>query len=437
MTEWFNAGRISPVPSGTWNDTTEYKRLDIVTDPNMQRSYIAKKDVPAGTPLTDGDCWQLLVETFHAVSLKTAADRLASPFSETGDIVTCHPVEDYPLGVVTHIEPVQEGSGDPSPDNIRPITGHAGDVLMRCGKNLLNPDNYDSMEGSVLPGNCVGKTLYFSVYSESGTSQFNGCVNFADGTRKNFVIMNVDAANGTWYTYSYTIPQAAISCGVYNVTASTKRTGIKAMISFEDTEYEPYNAETYTADFGQTVYGGTLDWNTGVLTVDRGYRAFDGSENWAGAGSAFTNCLAFNVTVSDCVFNNNMWTEKASSHMKTMTANEYSADNNINGVGGYGRVVTIKLSRTLLGNAAGTNAEHVDDFKTYLAAQHATGTPVQICYKLETPITIQLTPQDILALGGVNTLYAEAGDITVSGRISPIWMNEQLKSAIIALGGNI
>ena len=141
MSEWFNAGRISPVPSGTWNDTAAYTRLDIVTDTNMQRSYIAKKDVPAGTPLTDANYWQLLVETFHAVSLKTAADRLASPFSETSSAVACHPVEDYPLDVVTHIEPVQEGSGEPSPDNIRPITGHTGDVLTRCEDHLMTPAN--------------------------------------------------------------------------------------------------------------------------------------------------------------------------------------------------------------------------------------------------------------------------------------------------------
>ena len=554
MSEWFNAGRISPVPSGTWNDTTEYKRLDIVTDPNMQRSYIAKKDAPAGTLLTDTDYWQMLVDAFHAVSLKTAADRLASPFSETSSAVACHPVEDYPLDVVTHIEPVQEGSGDPYPggggknlfnpdlltdnssthngddkklvitqtahmgtvtfvlegephtdytvsfavttkeadynfcwlflteeetktyqststtgkitftrtsgasgkmqlslrptmasgvtgsatvseimiergstasayapySNIRPITGHVGDVLTRGGKNLLNPDNYDSMEGLALPGNCVGKILYFSVYSESGTSQFNGCVNFADGTRKNFAIISANASNGTWYTYSYTIPQSAISCGVYNVTASTKRTGIKAMISFEDTEYEPYHAETFTTDFGQTVYGGTLNWNTGVLTVDRATATLTGEESWTDSGKAY-----YGMPLASVVQGANM------AHMCShFTPVGFSAGDT---QAAYGTNITYKTVRAYVKNLHAT----LDDWKAYLTAQNTAGTPVQIVYKLNTPITIQLTPQEILALGGVNTLYAEAGDVTVSGRISPIWMNEQLKSAIIALGGNV
>lgn len=57
----------------------------------------------------------------------------------------------------------------------------------------------------------------------------------------------------------------------------------------------------------------------------------------------------------------------------------------------------------------------VDDYKAYLAAQYAAGTPVQIAYKLATPTTIQLTPQEIKQLQGVNTLYGD-GSISMVGR---------------------
>ena len=40
-----------------------------------------------------------------------------------------------------YFEPIQEGSGDPSPDNVRPITGWNGVTVRRCGKNLLNLDS--------------------------------------------------------------------------------------------------------------------------------------------------------------------------------------------------------------------------------------------------------------------------------------------------------
>lgn len=49
----------------------------------------------------------------------------------------CYPVAGYPLGVKASWEPVQEGSGNPSPENIRPIKGRDSVKVERCGKNLL------------------------------------------------------------------------------------------------------------------------------------------------------------------------------------------------------------------------------------------------------------------------------------------------------------
>ena len=45
--------------------------------------------------------------------------------------------------------------------------------------------------------------------------------------------------------------------------------------------------------------------------------------------------------------------------------------------------------------------------------------------------------QQITALQGVNTLYADAGDITVSGKADPTATINRLTNAIIALGGNV
>ena len=42
-------------------------------------------------------------------------DKLCPAFSEKGAEVTCKPLQGYPLGVISHIQAVQEGSGDPRP----------------------------------------------------------------------------------------------------------------------------------------------------------------------------------------------------------------------------------------------------------------------------------------------------------------------------------
>lgn len=68
-----------------------------------------------------------------AWSSKHIVDMLCPPLEETGNPVVFYPVADYPLGVTASWEPVQEGSGDPSPDNIRPIKGRDSVKVERCG----------------------------------------------------------------------------------------------------------------------------------------------------------------------------------------------------------------------------------------------------------------------------------------------------------------
>lgn len=56
-------------------------------------------------------------------SSKQIIDAICPPLEETGNPVQCYPVAGYPLGVKASWSPRQEGSGDPSPENVRPITG--------------------------------------------------------------------------------------------------------------------------------------------------------------------------------------------------------------------------------------------------------------------------------------------------------------------------
>ena len=56
-------------------------------------------------------------------SSKQIIDTLCPPLEVSGNPVQCYPVAGYPLGVTVSWEPRQEGTGDPSPENVRPITG--------------------------------------------------------------------------------------------------------------------------------------------------------------------------------------------------------------------------------------------------------------------------------------------------------------------------
>lgn len=73
----------------------------------------------------------------------------------------------------------------------------------------------------------------------------------------------------------------------------------------------------------------------------------------------------------------------------------------------------------------------VDALESYLAAQYAAGTPVQICYKLAEPVPFTATgAQAIPALAGVNTVLTDADSATVTGRADPIKRITDLEDAV-------
>jgi hypothetical protein len=54
------------------------------------------------------------------------------------------------------------------------------------------------------------------------------------------------------------------------------------------------------------------------------------------------------------------------------------------------------------------------EFKDIITAQENAGTPIQICYELATPITVQLTPTEITMLENNNTIWADSGRVQLT-----------------------
>jgi hypothetical protein len=51
--------RIVPKLCGAWNDHMKYEMLSVVLDENTGDSYVARKEVPAGTGLNQTEYWAL------------------------------------------------------------------------------------------------------------------------------------------------------------------------------------------------------------------------------------------------------------------------------------------------------------------------------------------------------------------------------------------
>ena len=57
MAEYTKIGRIRPDYADTWDASRSYTALEMVKSADSYHAYIAKQDVPAGTPLTNADYW--------------------------------------------------------------------------------------------------------------------------------------------------------------------------------------------------------------------------------------------------------------------------------------------------------------------------------------------------------------------------------------------
>lgn len=75
----------------------------------------------------------------------------------------------------------------------------------------------------------------------------------------------------------------------------------------------------------------------------------------------------------------------------------------------------------------------ISAWKSYLADRYAAGMPVQVAYKLATPVPFQaMGGGTIRALNGTNTILTDADTLTVTGRADPIHIIQQLQAASAA-----
>lgn len=374
-----------------------------------------KGDLAAITPddnAVDGKPW----------TSEKIVEALCPPFETTGSIVQCHPVEHYPLGVVSRIDATQSGTGDASPDNIRPIVGWDSVSVTRCGKNLFSVGSaniFINNSGQETP--IVGSVTTHKIPCKAGDKFILTCKNtFAPAPGNIGVVAFYDASDALLQRISNTHTNNITSTApenAYYVLAScyapTEADEIVFELGSTATPYEPYTGDTYTAELPETIYGGELDWNTGVLTVDRRITIADGTVN------------KFTPDHMGTFWNMPFKSAPGTIDVMGVQNSHFKKDKfGLNGNNDF--LFTMPEYMNGLFDTA-------DNLNAYLVEQNASGTPVIFVYKLKTPYTVQLTPQQIAALSGVNTLYTDSGDISVSGRTDMIWLTQSLIDRIAAL----
>ena len=182
--------------------------------------------------------------------------------------------------------PKQSGTGDPSPQNIRPILPWDGLKVFGGGKNLLECEigatkSNNGVDYVVLPNhgiNCKGETVTYSSYGidskkiqlKAGTYAFS--VSGATNVKTVFV------KNGAyWFEISgsgssaKTITADSEVYCYFMVTSGNEvdeTVFVQLEVGSTASSYEEYKPITETdISFPSPVYGGTLDVVSGVLTV--------------------------------------------------------------------------------------------------------------------------------------------------------------------------
>lgn len=256
------------------------------------------------------------ITTTSLWSSKNIVDMLCPPLEESGNPVVCYPVAGYPLGMKAKWEPVQEGSGTPSPENIRPIKGRDSVTITRQEDNQV---------------------------------------------------------------ITLTLPE--------------------------------------------TVYGGEVDAVTSEGQETWKTLTLDGTGKWEAQPTATPGKFGFVFQVPGIATPEDpgIKGDIVCSQYPAVTANDtYICKNGISVEAQENYYFRIYDDTY----AGGTT----DAWKSYLAAQYAAGTPVQIAYKLAESIPFTATgAQPIPALSGTNTLLTDADSVSVSGRADLIHIIKKMQ----------
>lgn len=395
---------------------------------------------PAGPAGKDGlDAPQIddaVISAENPWSSRKIIETLCPPLEVTGNPVTCEPVAGYPLGVVASWEPTQAGTGDPSPENIRPISGREAVTVQRCGENLLKitpfatavnkgvtfeyvPDGGIRIQGTAsantdsptFPVRHLPPGKYYGL--DMGTGIAASIVVQRAGKRLwlnakgTFEIIKGDIVK-YWYMIvdpGYTANKTVYPYIVPGTTAPTA--------------YTPYRGDTLALALPRMVYGGSMDAVTGEgLDEARVYNLpiakMNNSEEYPGW-----------VALSEMA-----------DILDVIGAGLNTADPNETGIFLANVCGMINTTGRIGVNTLGTNRV-IYLSKSYFRLSQSEWKEkypdlvVQIAVRRKSPTPFRATGNGpIMPIPGeTNTVMTDADSVTVTGRADPIRIIQQLQSA--------
>lgn len=322
--------------------------------------------------------------------------------------------------IIAQITPVQDGSGDPSPENVRPISGWTGVKVYRAEQYQI----IDAFEQGGI--NTTGKLPTVPSVNRSRSAEFfpitPGKYYSAYVTHKSFSvdiqtrIRFYSQGTGDPTAVDTNLPDEYLSFqpnGFHFIAPDAARYAkIVCRIGTEGTEdlhpddiafcvvAESDTIEEVSVSFGDdpgTVYGGTLDVTTGELTIDKGFVLVGNSIYWADYASQD------GFTISSPAMKLGNFLPGICNLAPVSSGNV--ANYGIR-IGANNRTIYWLHAKTVLG--VSTPAELNAWFDSHPDIK------LEIVIPLATPQVYHLTGAQLATLLGENHVFADTGDITVT-----------------------
>lgn len=389
---------LNATENGTYNAGTG-KAYNPVVVAVPEPTLIAKSISQNGTYNASDDN----ADGYSSVTVDVEGYQIKSIANVPTDIASFSDGTDLPMPKLeVGIEAVQSGSGDPSPSNVRPISGWTGANINVYGSNNIWDEQwevggYDTTTGQkntaanrirnknyikVLPNHTyymVNANQSFRVfyYDENKTYLSNYSYNKTDH------ILTVDS-RGHYINFQMS--------GDYGTTYNDD-----ISINYPDT-VTTYNAwndnnQTYPITFGQTVYGGKLDVTNGTGTSNF-VKELMSNYRWAyqsGSGGYFRS-----GDVPKKAGNSNVMSEIfLTSEAEGISPME---DNSIKG----------RDSDTYVFIRCNEAQGDITAFNNIIAGKY-------MCYEVDNPTAITTQPTQVKSLLGNNNIWADSGQI-ISGQ---------------------
>ena len=284
--------------------------------------------------------------------------------------------------------PIQSGSGTPAPDNVRPISGRTqaeivtqginlwdevtelGIIDQTTGQNQNNNNQIRSKNYTAIQPNtkycflCKGARISQIFWYDKNNSYLSYTQNTTDSA-----FITTSPANAYYVRFQFPMAYGTTyqNDGAVNYPSSY-------------TDYSAHTEQAVTISFGSTVYGGTLDVETGVLTV--GWDIVDmGTLTY---GQQSTGIVQVSKNTIQTVTGKNP--KRAANDGSICDAwDGYTKTNN-----------TYFYTDILAANFAAAASGHY------------------LCYPLETPTTTTLTAAQVNLIKGINNISTDADGISLT-----------------------